>query len=217
MGIVRMGPPERLVLSIRDAVGAGTFIETGTFRGVTTEWASRHFRAVHSIERAETLYHDVSARLGALDNLSLHLGDTREILPGLIEALDEPAVLWLDAHWCGGDTAGAADECPLLEELAIAERAGQDIAVLVDDARYFLAAPPAPHRLEDWPDLAEVVDALSRRRERYVCITEDVVVAVPMAHRDIVVEHCRALATEGLHRKSAFRRWLRGLRRKRKR
>jgi hypothetical protein len=209
MGDVRMGPPERLVLSLRDALGATTFLETGTFRGATTQWACQHFRQVHSIERAESLYLNARERLGGIENLSLHLGDTREILPRLIAGLDGPALLWLDAHWCGGESSGADDECPLINELQIADQSTPELAVLVDDARYFLAAPPAPHRLGDWPDLAEVVDALSRNRERYVCVTEDVVVGVPMKYRDVVVEHCRQVATEALPKKSAFRRQLR--------
>ena len=214
MGDVRMGPPERLVLSLRDALGATTFIETGTFRGATAEWASRHFAEVHSIERAESLYREASERLGAIGNLSLHLGDTRDIMPGLISALGAPAVLWLDAHWSGGETSGEGDECPLLDELAIAETSTQTLAVLIDDARYFLAAPPAPHHLDDWPDLAEVVGKLSRDRQRYVCITEDVIVGVPMAYRDTAVAHCRQLASEALPKKSGFRRRLRRLSRK---
>jgi hypothetical protein len=209
MGNVRMGPPERLVLSLRDALGARNFVETGTFRGATAEWASQNFAQVHSIERAESLYLKARERLGGIENLMLHLGDTREILPGLIDALDTPALLWLDAHWSGGETSGVDDECPLIDELEIADRAKPEVAILVDDARYFLAAPPAPHRLDDWPDLAEVVDVLSKGRERYVCITEDVIVAVPMQYRDAVVEHCRQLATESLSTKSAFRRRLR--------
>jgi hypothetical protein len=214
MGDVRMGPPERLVLSLRDALGAKTFIETGTFRGATAEWASRHFERVHSVERAEPIYRETRSRLGDITNLSLYLGDTREILHDLVAGLDRPAVLWLDAHFSGGETAGKGDECPLLDELAIANASQSDLAVLVDDARYFLAAPPAPHRIDDWPDLGEVVGTLSRNRERYVCVTEDVVVAVAMAHRDVVVEHCRRLATEALPQKSAFRRKLRSLSRK---
>jgi hypothetical protein len=217
MGDIRMGPPERLVLALRDALGATSFIETGTFRGATAEWASRHFEVVHSIERAESLYRETSQRLSHIENLSLHLGDTREILPELTTALDRPAVLWLDAHWSGGVTSGEGDECPLMDELAIADRAASEIAILVDDARYFLSAPPAPHRLDDWPDLAAVVDHLSKGRERYVAVTEDVIVGVAMNYRDVVVEHCRQLATEALPKKSAFRRRLRsatrGLRR----
>lgn len=210
MGAVRMGPPERLVLSLRDALGARTFIETGTFRGATAEWASRHFTDVRSIELSETLFNETRTRLAALDNLSLYLGDTREHLPPLIEALDAPAVLWLDAHWSGGPTSGEGDQCPLLDELAIADRAGPALAVLVDDARLFLSAPPAPLRLDDWPDLSQVVGHLSRNGERYVAVTEDVVVAVPMAYRDVVVAHCRELATAALPKKSRIRRALRG-------
>ena len=209
MGDVRMGPPERLVLSLRDALGARTFIETGTFRGATAEWASRHFSSVHSIERAEGLYRETRERLGDVQNLTLHLGDTREHLPRLIGELDAPAILWLDAHWSGGVTAGEGDECPLLDELEIADSSPQSMAILVDDARYFLAAPPAPHELGDWPDLAEVVSCLSRERQRYVAVTEDVIAAVPMEHRETVVTHCRLISTEALPTKNALRRALR--------
>ena len=214
MGIVRMGPPEPLVLALRDALGAKTFIETGTYRGATAEWASAHFERVHSIERAESIYRETRTRLGDIANLSLYLGDTREILHDLVAGLDRPAVLWLDAHYSGGKTAGEGDQCPLLDELAVLDAAQCDLAVLIDDARYFLAAPPEPLSLDDWPDLMEVVGRLSRDRERYVCVTEDVVVAVAMAHRDVVVEHCRRLATEAVPQKSAFRRKLRNLSRK---
>ena len=209
MGDIRMGPPERLVLGLRDALAAKTFIETGTFRGATAEWASRHFDQVHSIERAEALYNETGKRLGQVSNLELHLGDTREVLPDLVATLQAPAILWLDAHWSGGITSGEGDECPLLDELAIADQASAEVAVLVDDARYFLSAPPAPHSLDDWPDLAEVVTVLAKGRERYVAVTEDVIVSVAMNHRDVVVEHCRQLATAALPKKSALRRGLR--------
>jgi hypothetical protein len=217
MGDVRMGPPERLVLSLRDALGARSFIETGTFRGATAEWASRHFAVVHSIELSEALYRAASERLGTIANLHLHLGDTRSLLPGLITALDAPAVLWLDAHWSGGKTSGERDQCPLLDELDIADAATQPIAVLVDDARLFLSAPPAPLNLDDWPDMTDIVEKLSNGRERYVAVTEDVVVGVPVRCRDVVVTHCRKIATDALPRKNAFRRGLRSLSKKLKR
>jgi hypothetical protein len=214
MGIVRLGPPEPLVLALRDALGAKTFIETGTYRGATAEWASRQFDSVHSIELAEPLYREALENLGSISNLELHLGDTRSILPDLIRDLSAPAVIWLDAHWSGGKTSGETDQCPLLDELKIADRATEPLALLVDDARLFLSAPPEPLNLDDWPDMTDVVETLSRGRERYVAVTEDIVVAVPMSCRDVVVSHCRRVATESLPKKSAFRRGLRSLSKK---
>ena len=209
MGIVRMGPPEELVLALRDALGAETLIETGTFQGVTTEWAGRHFKQVHSIERAEQLYLEAKEKLSPMTNVSLYHGDSREFMPGLIGALDSPAILWLDAHWCGRDTAGKEDECPLLDELADANRSSQPLAILVDDARYFLCPPPAPHNLADWPDLDAVVRGLANDGQRYVAVTEDIFAAVPMSVRDVLVGHCRELATKSLTDKKKIRRRIR--------
>jgi len=214
MGIIRLGPPEGLVLALRDSLGAKVFIETGTYRGGTAEWACRHFADVQSIEWSEAIYRETKARIGGLPNLTLHCGDTREILPQLVQALDKPAVMWLDAHWSGKATAGISDQCPLLEELTIIDRAGPEVAMLIDDARFFLAPPPEPLNIDDWPDLGTVVQTLAKGRERYVAVTEDVIVAVPMRHRDVVVAHCRELATLALTQRRAFRRRLRKFGRK---
>ena len=217
MGIVRPGPPESLVLALRDALGAETFIETGTFRGATAEWASRQFTIVHSIELAESIYRETHDRIGGIENLTLHLGNTRTILPDLISALEAPAILWLDAHWSGGTTSGEGDQCPLLDELAIAHSASQPLAILVDDARFFVSPPPAPLNLDHWPDLVTVIERLSKGGQNYVAVTEDIFVAAPSAHRKVVVEHCRRIATEALPKKGPLRRAIRSAGRKLKR
>jgi hypothetical protein len=214
MGIVRPGPPEPLVLALRDALGADTFIETGTFRGATAEWASREFATVHSIELAEAIYQETRDRIGGIANLKLYLGNTRTLLPELIAGLQSPAVLWLDAHWSGGATSGESDQCPLLDELAIADTARQPLAVLVDDARFFVSPPPAPLNLDHWPDLVTVIERLSNGGQNYVAVTEDILVAAPMAHRPVVVEHCRRIATEALPKKGPLRRGIRSAGRK---
>jgi len=94
-------------------------VETGTFHGDTTRWAASRFEIVHTIERAENLYNLHSEELARIKGVNPHLGDSRDILPQIVEAIHgQKAVFWLDGHWSGGDTAGESDECPLLDELA---------------------------------------------------------------------------------------------------
>ena len=117
MGIVTMGIPQQIVIELARLNGSTTFVKTGTFHGDTTRWAASRFEIVHTIERAENLYNLHSEELARIKGVNPHLGDSRDILPQIVEAIHgQKAVFWLDGHWSGGDTAGKSDECPLLGE-----------------------------------------------------------------------------------------------------
>jgi hypothetical protein len=192
MGIVQMGPPVELVRRLQATFGIKAFVETGTFRGGTALWASHRFERVVTIERSEALYREVTRRFGHIGNIEFLFGDSRERLGEVIGGLAGPALLWLDAHWCGGPTSGDTEECPVLGEIAIVNRAKADSFVLVDDARLFMSPPPPPHRVEQWPDILTVLEALRGcERGRYLGINEDVIIAVPERARSLVAEYCR--------------------------
>jgi hypothetical protein len=205
MGIVTVGkqvvtgPPWELIGLARDGFGARTFIETGTHEGDTAERAAESFPTVHTIEASPEFHQRAAARLAAHGNVRAQLGDTRTVLAAVLAELGEkkdagrgaetggPAVLWLDAHWCCGETFGQAAECPLLDELRLVGEAsretGRDFFVFVDDARMFLMPPKAPHDAAHWPGLAEVVGLLARtggvRGPAWVFQFGDVLCAVP--------------------------------------
>lgn len=209
MGIVTMGIPQEITIELARLNGSATFVETGTYTGGTTRWASGHFESVHTIERAETLYRKYGAALSQLGGVTPHLGDSRRILPEILRALgDRTAVFWLDGHWSGGETAGAQDECPLLDELAcLANRSG-DI-ILIDDARLFLCAPPAPHDPAQWPTLVEIVHALpASGRSHFVQVVDDVIFAVPGkdALKNCLVEYARRRSAQLLEELAQRRR-----------
>ena len=81
-----------------------------------------------------------------------------------------------------------------------------DHVVMVDDARLFCAPPPAPHRAEDWPDLLATVQVLSDRGRRHVILHDDVLVAVPMALKEGLVEFVRRELAENRKAKPWWRR-----------
>lgn len=95
------------------------FVETGTFLGDGTAAALQAgFPRVHTIEAYPDLYHGAVARFVDVPQVTCHLGSSVERLQEIVASLTEPATFWLDAHTCGGGTAGAW-ECSLIGELRI--------------------------------------------------------------------------------------------------
>lgn len=113
------------------------FVESGTFMGKTTRWAAERFDEVHTIELSPELYERAVRELVPL-GVTCHHGDTRDVLPGLATAFQEPVVWFLDAHWLDREhAAGAGTELPLEDELVVlAARPYRDI-VIVDDVASF--------------------------------------------------------------------------------
>ena len=64
---------------------------------------------------------------------------------GAVVFAAQPALFWLDAHWCGSaDTAGEGAVSPLSGELASIGSLHPQSVILIDDARAYLCAPPPP-------------------------------------------------------------------------
>lgn len=195
MGIVRQGPPKEFVLGLAEEFDVDSFVETGTYKGDTVAWASDFFDRVVSIELSDDYYERAVKRYGDREPVELLHGRSEEELPDVLKSLDGSAILWLDAHFSGGDTAGEDHQCPLLDELAALEEAEHRHYVLVDDARRFLAPPPPPGSPEEWPTIGKVLDAMADAlgEDYHVVVCEDVVVAVPPAAEPFVTSHFRSV------------------------
>ncbi|MFY0652180.1 MAG: hypothetical protein JXQ96_09115 [Cyclobacteriaceae bacterium] len=173
MGIVRMGCPEELILQMKTKFNIEEFIETGTYKGNTCIWATRHFDTVQTIENSKIIFDKYADKLGKYNNIKRHFGNSSELLKEVIDS-NKTQVFWLDAHWCGGDTYGDDDECPLLEELDLLKNnTHENSIILVDDARLFLSPPYLPHVSKNWPTIHDITDKLSSTH--YVAIFEDVI------------------------------------------
>jgi hypothetical protein len=186
MGALRMGPPFDIVLALKDAIGLRCFFETGTYLGDTTARAARHFARVVTVERAEAFHRRARERFAGSRTIECRLGESREWIARLLPELP-PSLFWLDAHWSGGETAGEGEECPVLREIALLAPAADRHVILIDDARLFLAPPPAPHCPEQWPTIGEITAALAANHRPYVTVFEDVIVAVPARLRERMV------------------------------
>lgn len=208
MGLIRSGPPEDLVLLIRDASGAEVFVETGTYLGQTALWAAKHFDRVVTIERSPEFHASATKACREAGNVQLILGDSRSALADIAKGSQVPIVFWLDAHWSGGKTSGRDHECPLVDELLALKRAESEALILIDDARLFLSPPPLPHDIQAWPELTSVLAHLSSLQggPRYTVVIEDVIVSVPRRYEIVVSRYCQERSTENWRRGYSLRR-----------
>ncbi len=213
MGIILFGATKELVLWIRDTYGVRTCIETGTNRAATSLWASTEFTNVITVEGFEPLYRQAVESFGSRKNIEFLLGDSRNHIRRIVEGLTEPALFWLDAHWCGTETFGDSDECPVMGELEALKHSRVPHFILIDDARLFLAPPPPPHVAAHWPDIATICRAFeSQTAPHHIAMHEDVIAAVPAHAKEQFVEFLRQNAGKAPPT-SVFRRGLRRLRR----
>lgn len=195
MGIVRMGPPENLVLLIKNKYKISTFVETGTFKGQTAFWAAKHFDQVITVENSQEYYDELINT--ERENIEFLLGDSRLHLKTIINRIQAPAIFWLDSHWCGDSSFGEKDQCPLLKELAIINTSNFDHFILIDDARLFLSPPPCPNDLSQWPTILKIFNILSEKNQnRYMVIFEDVIVAVPHHAKKFLAPWFQKINTE---------------------
>ena len=113
------------------------FIETGAAVGDGIIGAlNAGFPTIHSIELSDHYYTLCKKIFAEEDSVHIHLGNSLRVLPRLLEQINEKCTFWLDAHWCGGATAGSLDRIVLMDELKIiASHHIKEHTILIDDIR----------------------------------------------------------------------------------
>ena len=184
MGAITFGIPKELVLQLREIFQIEVFIETGTFKGDTTSWAAKNFKKVITVEYSSVFYEAALKNLSKFQNIKCFFGSSPARLPEILSQLNTPSIFWLDAHWCGGSTYGAGDECPLLDEISLIIERPEKHIIIIDDARLFLKPPSHLHSGDQWPGLDEIVGLLSKRPGFYTFSSEDVLVSIPIEGKE---------------------------------
>jgi len=115
------------------------FIETGSYYGEGIQRAlDVGFERIISIEITPKYFNLCQDKFKNNTNVEILFGDSVKILPGLLESIDEPVTLWLDAHYTEPSTLFNENGwCPILNELEIIKAHAQkynDI-LLIDDLR----------------------------------------------------------------------------------
>jgi hypothetical protein len=178
------------VLGLRDAFGVKSFVETGTYLGGTLAKLCDDFDSLDSIELSSDYYAHAMKRFAKQRRVRLTNADSASGLQVVLKRLSlDPAIIWLDAHYSGGNTAKGQSNTPIKIELGVvvAQLQRNDI-VLIDDLRLF--SQPSPGSLHDetmlgYPLARDLVGFLNSGPLAYDCFAlSDALLAVPAKFRD---------------------------------
>lgn len=121
-----------------------SIVETGTYRGVTTEFLAQFDKPVITIESNERFHEFSKQRLSRLQNVSVLHGSSDVILQKLTEQgqLDGNIFAYLDAHWY--------KHLPLRGEIKVISGYAASFVLLVDD---FKVPGQGGYKFDDYGDV----------------------------------------------------------------
>jgi hypothetical protein len=140
-------------------------VEGGTNLGNMINVQENRFREIYSIERDDYLAARAKRKFAGHPHIHLFHGDSAEVLPRIVQAIKEPVLFWLDAHW-------GAESAPIRQELAsIYRHPIREHVLLIDDARYFDGHG-------DYPSIAELREQANREYPGSVVEVKDDIVRI---------------------------------------
>jgi len=127
------------------------FVETGTGLGVSLNFMLKLFPQLdmYSIELLEDLFNKARKRF---PTVHLYNGDTRDILPKIINNITGNTLFWLDAHSPEKyTTMGKEQRMPLEIELSYIKNYPYKSVIIIDDLRMY---EDGPYKKGNWKDRA---------------------------------------------------------------
>lgn len=147
---------------LRHALTDPIWVETGTYRGETTQLLAGHAQRVYSIEPEMTLYAEAVKNFKHHANVELINGTSEDVFPLLLPKLSGNICFWLDGHYSGNETFKGPLDTPIVQELDfVAEHLPrwEKAVVLIDDIRLFTGGI---HAYGAYPTLGYLADWASR-------------------------------------------------------
>jgi hypothetical protein len=146
-------------------------VESGTFGGEMVRAMLLQFKSIFSIELSPELAANNKAQFAEEDHVHIEEGDSATVMPEILEAIEEPALFWLDGHFSGNGTVRGSKDTPILEELtAICTDPHQTrCVILIDDAGCY--GNPG------WPGIGEISKHL--RLNQQMEIKDDIIRITP--------------------------------------
>jgi len=160
----------------RNAIIGSTFVETGTYYGLTTEYAAKFSNRVISLEPSESLYKRAKDLFIGLKNIEILKGTSEDIFPKIIPTLSGDITFWLDGHYSGGETYQSAIDTPIVFELNEIEKYKKNfsrLSIMVDDFRCFNALIS---EFKDYPKKTYLVE-WAEKNSLYWTVEHDIFIA----------------------------------------
>lgn len=115
-----------------------TYVETGTYKGDGVQQVLREYEQIHSMELSEHWYYHTVLRYFMEPHVHLWCGDSALYLPSILQELQEPITIYLDAHYSGPDTANCDyGGTALLQELGLLRQRAFDDIIIIDHVSLF--------------------------------------------------------------------------------
>ena len=164
----------RVLRRIARQCDARVFVETGTYQGDTLKALRRNFDQLHSIELSQRLHGRAAERFAGDRKVRLWCGDSGDLLSEVLECVDKPALLWLDGHYSGGDTALGSEVTPIFRELKVLAQWPwrASYSIVIDDARLF-------NGTEGYPTLEALRAEAEDMRLQFLRVEYDMIVLRP--------------------------------------
>jgi hypothetical protein len=191
--------PMYLILPLLEKHSIPYLIETGTANGQSVRDAAPYFKKCTTIE----LISDRPAIKDAPKNIEFLIGQSVELLPDIIEELNELkqtegnltennvkqqfVLFFLDAHY-SDDVPNTSDipECPVLEEIKLISKYGDDAILLIDDLRLFIGSTPYPCNANEWASLDDIMNTLRTLFPyHYNTIVDDYIISIPVHIKEV--------------------------------
>jgi len=130
---------QQVVIEYIRKFAPAVFIETGTYKGKMVYAVMPHVKEIYSVELDPIHSGNARKRFAGYANIHLFEGQSGDVLPGILEKIQQPCLLWLDAHWSGGSTAKGELETPVMQEIEciLSHPLAARHVILIDDARCF--------------------------------------------------------------------------------
>ena len=144
-------------LFVKYGVPQAQWVETGTYLGETTDFLSKNYSFVYSIEPGKELYKNAMKKF-LNQNVELFNGVSEDVMPSLLPRLRGDINFWLDGHYSAGVTFKGNKDCPVEEELIAIKNNLLNftkVSILIDDVRCFL---PTNTTYSDYPSIDFLVD-----------------------------------------------------------
>lgn len=170
-------PPHKIkqlaISELAQQYGCKVLVETGTFRGDMMEAQKKNFETLYSVELSPEFWERAKQRFKNDAHIHLIQGDSGAVLPKLVPEIKQPALFWLDGHYCSPGTALSEIECPIYAEIDAIFKNNINHVMLVDDARLFIGK-------RDYPTIEELSRYIKKIAPHYkLSVVDDMIRIVP--------------------------------------